>query len=147
MEGSEKVSNFVVFTARDLIETSVSPTIIDRSIDNTSDDEGDIMKKELMTNYQMLFIKWSKLTQAYTVGETEQSTLIQKNKELLQRVEQQKVEICNLEEKVHGMIKGKGREMEKILELVSLEIIGRNGWPHKQENGLLLEQDLIKTPK
>ncbi|GAA0155530.1 hypothetical protein LIER_13239 [Lithospermum erythrorhizon] len=48
-----------------------------------SDEEGDLTKEELMANYQMLFIKWSKLTRVYTAGETKRSALMQKNHELM----------------------------------------------------------------
>ncbi|GAA0149222.1 hypothetical protein LIER_36889 [Lithospermum erythrorhizon] len=105
-ESDNKFSNFVAFTARDSKEDMVSPIVIDHSIDNISDDEGDLTEEELMTNYQILFMKLSKLTQAYTTGEIEWSTPMQKNQELIKGVEEQRVEIYILEKKVQGMIKG-----------------------------------------
>ncbi|GAA0175127.1 hypothetical protein LIER_28367 [Lithospermum erythrorhizon] len=76
LRSDNKVSNFVAFTARDTKESTVSPTVIDCSTDNMSDDEGDLTEEELMANYQMVFMKLSKLNQAYTAGETERSALM-----------------------------------------------------------------------
>ncbi|GAA0184696.1 hypothetical protein LIER_31984 [Lithospermum erythrorhizon] len=70
-----------------------------------NDDEGELTEEELMGNYQMLFVKWSKPTQAYTTREIKHSNLVQKNHELTKLVEEQRVEICILEEKIWAMIK------------------------------------------
>ncbi|GAA0179371.1 hypothetical protein LIER_29961 [Lithospermum erythrorhizon] len=65
------VNNFVAFMTNITKEHAVSPTVVDRPSDKISDDEEDLTKEELMANYQMLFMKWSKLTHAYTTEETE----------------------------------------------------------------------------
>ncbi|GAA0173797.1 hypothetical protein LIER_41590 [Lithospermum erythrorhizon] len=76
-KGSDnKVSNFVAFTTRDTQENAIIPSVNDFPIDIMSDEEGDLIEEELMANYQMLFMEWSKLTQAYTAGETERSALM-----------------------------------------------------------------------
>ncbi|GAA0163613.1 hypothetical protein LIER_19434 [Lithospermum erythrorhizon] len=105
-EGSDnKVSNSVAFTARDTKEDVVTPTVNDCPIDTVSDKEEDLTQEELMANYQIMFMKWSKLTRAYTTGETKRDALMKKNHDLMKCVEQQKLEIRILEEKVQGMIK------------------------------------------
>ncbi|GAA0144988.1 hypothetical protein LIER_05287 [Lithospermum erythrorhizon] len=100
------ISNFVAFTSKISTEDIINPIVMDHSSDNISDNKEELTEEELMANYQMLFIKWSKLTQAYTTGETARSELVQKNQELTRPVEEQKTEICILEEKIQGMIKG-----------------------------------------
>ncbi|GAA0153461.1 hypothetical protein LIER_37679 [Lithospermum erythrorhizon] len=73
-EGSDtKVSNFIAFTSKISIEEPVNPTAIDHPSNNISDDEEELTKEELMGNYQMLFMKWSKLTKTYTTGATKRS--------------------------------------------------------------------------
>ncbi|GAA0150799.1 hypothetical protein LIER_43116 [Lithospermum erythrorhizon] len=94
------VSNFVAFTSKISTEDTVNPTVMDHPSDNINDDEEKITKEELMANYQMLFINWSKLTHAYTTGETERSELVQKNQELTRLFKKQRTEICILEEKI-----------------------------------------------
>ncbi|GAA0156055.1 hypothetical protein LIER_13638 [Lithospermum erythrorhizon] len=106
-EGSDnKVGDFVAVTARNSIEDTVSPTVIGHSIDNINDDEEDLTKEELMANYQMLFMKWSKLTQALTTDEKEHDIFVSKNQELMKQVEEQRVKIYSLEEKIQEIIKG-----------------------------------------
>ncbi|GAA0166071.1 hypothetical protein LIER_21318 [Lithospermum erythrorhizon] len=106
-EGSDNnVNNFVAFTARDTKEDVVISIVNDCPTDTMSDDEGDLTKEELMANYQMMFMKWSKLTRADTAGEIERDALMKKSHDLMKFVEQQKLEIRILEEKVHRMIKG-----------------------------------------
>ncbi|GAA0141568.1 hypothetical protein LIER_42665 [Lithospermum erythrorhizon] len=90
-ESNNKVSNFVAFTARDTKETAVNPSVNEGVTDSISDEEGELTEEELMTNYQLLFIKWSKLTQAYTLGEAERVFVVKKNEDLMQCVERQKM--------------------------------------------------------
>ncbi|GAA0151708.1 hypothetical protein LIER_10368 [Lithospermum erythrorhizon] len=71
-----KVINFVSFTYKISIKEVVNPTVIDHPFDNINDDEQELTEEELMANYQMLFMKWSKLTKAYATGETECSLLV-----------------------------------------------------------------------
>ncbi|GAA0186246.1 hypothetical protein LIER_33534 [Lithospermum erythrorhizon] len=94
------------FTARDIQEAMVNPSVNECLADNLSDDEGDLTEEELTANYQLLFIKWSKLTQTYTSGEIERAALKKNNDELLKIVEEQNLEICILKDKVDGMVKG-----------------------------------------
>ncbi|GAA0141345.1 hypothetical protein LIER_02509 [Lithospermum erythrorhizon] len=65
------VSNFFAFTSKVSTEDTVNPIVINHPSNNISDDEEQLTEEELMTNYQMLFIKWSKLSQTYTTGEIE----------------------------------------------------------------------------
>ncbi|GAA0149771.1 hypothetical protein LIER_08867 [Lithospermum erythrorhizon] len=71
-----------------------------------SEDEGELTEEELMANYQLLFDKWSKLTQVYTLGEIEKTVLKKKNEKLVKAVEEQKLEICILEDKLERMVRG-----------------------------------------
>ncbi|GAA0148640.1 hypothetical protein LIER_08027 [Lithospermum erythrorhizon] len=75
-------TNFVAFTAQIQTGIIVNPPINNRDTDTVSDDEGEWTEEELVTNYQMLFDKWSKLTQAYISKEAEKSKLQRKNLEL-----------------------------------------------------------------
>ncbi|GAA0173246.1 hypothetical protein LIER_26902 [Lithospermum erythrorhizon] len=105
-ESDNKASNFVVFTVRDTKEMVVNPSVNECTTDNMSDEEGDLTEEELMVNYQLLFMKWLKLTQAYTSGEVERVSMLKKNEDLMQCVERKNLKICILEDKIQGMIKG-----------------------------------------
>ncbi|GAA0163413.1 hypothetical protein LIER_19287 [Lithospermum erythrorhizon] len=61
-ESDNKVSNFVAFTVRNTKEMDVNPSVNECTTDNMSDEEGDFTEEELMANYQLMFMKWSKLT-------------------------------------------------------------------------------------
>ncbi|GAA0149080.1 transmembrane signal receptor [Lithospermum erythrorhizon] len=67
---------------RDTKEDSVILVVNDCLTCTMSDDEGDLIKEELMANYQII-MKWSKLTRAYTAGETERDALMKKNHDLI----------------------------------------------------------------
>ncbi|GAA0184027.1 hypothetical protein LIER_31341 [Lithospermum erythrorhizon] len=99
------VSNFVSFTAAISKKDSDTPTVT-HSACHDSEDEGEITEEELMANYQMLFDKWSKLTEAYTLKEDERQKLEQANLVLLNIVEEHKSKIGVLEGKVESMTKG-----------------------------------------
>ncbi|GAA0149770.1 hypothetical protein LIER_08868 [Lithospermum erythrorhizon] len=105
-ESNNEVSNFVAFTARDVQEVIVNPSVNDYLPDSMSEDEGELTEEELMANYQLLFDKWSKLTQVYTLGEIEKTVLKKKNEKLVKAVEEQKLEICILEDKLERMVRG-----------------------------------------
>ncbi|GAA0185892.1 hypothetical protein LIER_33180 [Lithospermum erythrorhizon] len=93
-------------TSRDTKETTVNLSVNEGMTDIKSHEEGDLTEEKLMANYQLLFIKWLKLTRAYTSGEVERVVLLKKNEDLMQCVERQKLELRILEDKIQGMIKG-----------------------------------------
>ncbi|GAA0169713.1 hypothetical protein LIER_24133 [Lithospermum erythrorhizon] len=70
-EGSDNVNNFVAFTTQVSREGYVNPSTSHIQSGNITDDEEDLTEEELIANYQLLFHKWSKLTQVYTIVEVE----------------------------------------------------------------------------
>ncbi|GAA0165289.1 hypothetical protein LIER_20732 [Lithospermum erythrorhizon] len=62
-EVSDGTNTLVAFTAQLHEEATVPPTVSTTQPDNISDDEEELTEEELIANYQMLFHKWSKLTQ------------------------------------------------------------------------------------
>ncbi|GAA0186984.1 transmembrane signal receptor [Lithospermum erythrorhizon] len=105
-ENNTEVSNFVAFTAHDVQESTINPIVNDCDPDSMSEEEEELTEEELMANYQLLFDKWSKLTKTYTSGEIERNTLKKRNKELEKMVEEQKLEIRILENKLERMTRG-----------------------------------------
>ncbi|GAA0167049.1 hypothetical protein LIER_22071 [Lithospermum erythrorhizon] len=75
--------------AWEILQTSYEGTA---KLDIISDDEGDLIEEELIANNQMLFQKWTKLTQIYSV--------------LTKMVEDQKIEIEILEGRIRTMTRG-----------------------------------------
>ncbi|GAA0145721.1 hypothetical protein LIER_36175 [Lithospermum erythrorhizon] len=105
-EGSDGSNNFVAFTAQIHEEGIVPPTVNHTQPDSISDDEEKLTEEGLIANYQMLFYKWSKLTQTYTTVEVELKHLVRENMELTKVVEDQKMEIGILEGKIQSMTRG-----------------------------------------
>ncbi|GAA0173512.1 hypothetical protein LIER_27109 [Lithospermum erythrorhizon] len=105
-EESDGTNTFVAFTAQIHGEGTVNPTMSHTQPDSISDDEEDLTEEELIVNYQMLFHKWSKLTQTYTIVEAERKHLVRMNMELTKVVEYQKIEIGILEGKIQSMTRG-----------------------------------------
>ncbi|GAA0155188.1 hypothetical protein LIER_12970 [Lithospermum erythrorhizon] len=88
-EGDHNETNFVAFTIQIQTSITVNPPLNNCDTDPASDDEGELIEEELVSNYQMLFDKWSELTQGYTSKEAERSELLRENLDLCKIVEKQ----------------------------------------------------------
>ncbi|GAA0160084.1 hypothetical protein LIER_16719 [Lithospermum erythrorhizon] len=97
-------NTFVAFTAK--IHQEESETECHYQSGSPSDDDGELTEEELIANCQMLFRKWTKLTQNCTSLETEKNELIVQNINLVKKIKEQKAEISFLGEKIQKMSRG-----------------------------------------
>ncbi|GAA0175501.1 hypothetical protein LIER_41926 [Lithospermum erythrorhizon] len=103
----EKVNNFVAYTCHIFVEDKdVNQNIADTLTTDDNVDDGEPTPKELIDNYQLLFIKWSKLTKTFTTSEIERGWLLKVNNKLNKLVDEQKDKILELEGKVKALHKG-----------------------------------------
>ncbi|GAA0162653.1 hypothetical protein LIER_18695 [Lithospermum erythrorhizon] len=96
------VSNFVAFTSV-VSEVDSTDNIIH---DPDPEAEEEATNEELISNYQMLFNKWSKLAKTYIINEGVRKELVEENSGLLRTIVVQKDKIGVLEGRIENMIKG-----------------------------------------
>ena len=100
-----KINNFVAFTVQVDQESTVTPTVatpvhVSNDDNDDEDDNEELTLEEVMTNYEQLYNKWTKLVQTSSKVEGERKRLEAENTMLFEAMKDQQSRIETLEDEL-----------------------------------------------